>query len=79
MKLSKDDVIVTAFAESKSGPGWANSPIIVIVESRLDRVLRKEWIQPDEQTDDMFIFYGVSEAAHKGMTDAVKRKYKKKT
>src|SRR5438552_91090 len=51
MILADDDAIVTAYAESAAGPGWANSPIWVIVRRR-DGNLRMECLQPDEQTRD---------------------------
>ena len=63
--------IVTAYAEGAAGPGWANSPIWVIVRG-LDGSLRQECIQPSEQTRDMVTLYGVSQAAHAGMCAAVR-------
>jgi len=69
--FTKDDRIVTAYAESAAGPGWANQPIWVIVRGR-DGALREECIQPDEQTDWMYALYAVSAAAHGSMVKAVR-------
>ena len=75
MKLNKDEDIITAYAESSSGPGWAtNQPIWVIVKNRLTGIIRKDCIQPRDQTEEMQILCKISEAAHVAMTNAVKRK-----
>jgi hypothetical protein len=71
MKLQPRETIVTAYAESASGPGWANSPVWVIVRAE-DHTLRQECIQPDEQTSEMRILYSVSQAAHIAMTREVR-------
>ena len=70
MKLAKDDVIITAFAERASGPGWANAPIWVIVQNG-NGTMRRECIQPEERTAAMAWLYDTSESAHKSMTGAV--------
>ena len=70
--LTKNDFIITAFAESYSGPGWSNSVIIVIVKSKLDGKIREEFIQPDYQTDEMITLFDLSRAAHYAMTKAAK-------
>lgn len=66
-KLRKGDKIITAYAERASGPGWANSPLWLIV-CGADRELRQECIQPDEQTKEMHALYSASEAVHCSMT-----------
>ena len=71
-KLSEHDHILTAYAESASGPGWGNTPIWVLIRSRLDGALRLECIQPPDQSPEMQILYRVSQAAHEGMTWAVR-------
>ena len=73
MKLKKDDHVVTAFAENASGPGWTNQPIWVVVRNR-GGDLRMECIQPRDQTRDMILLYGPSQASHGAMTAAVRRK-----
>ena len=70
MNIAKDERIVTAYAERANGPGWANSPIWVIVRDRFGN-LREECLQPDEQTAEMAVLYRVSEAAHSAMVSAV--------
>lgn len=75
-KLAATDTIITAYAESASGPGWGNTPIWFVVRSRLDGKLRQECLQPNEQTDEMHILYGISQCAHAAMTNAVNKKLK---
>ena len=70
--ITKHDTIITAFAERASGPGWANSPIWVIVENRVSGRMRRECIQPQDQTPQMGWMYCISAAAHASMTDAVR-------
>ena len=64
--------IVTAWAESASGPGWANQPVWVLVRERCGK-LRIECLQPDEQSRDIHTLYRVSSAAHGAMVTAVQR------
>ena len=68
--ISKNDTIVTAYCCSASGPGWGNSPIWVIVRDREGK-MREECIQPKEQTRDMWVLYGVSQATHLAMKGSV--------
>jgi hypothetical protein len=70
LKLKKGEHVITAFAQSASGPGWANSPVVVIVRG-LDGAIRQEWIQPREQTREMVTLYPLSQAIHQAMTAAV--------
>jgi len=67
MTLRPGDSIVAAYAENASGPGWANSPVWVIVRDG-DHKLRQECIQPSKQTRDMMILYRLSEEATRAMT-----------
>lgn len=76
MNLTEHEHIITAFADSASGPGWANHPIWVIVRDKNTGVIRQECIQPDEQTDEMEILYKVSQVAHRAMTNAVESQSK---
>lgn len=77
MKLSDGETIVTAWAESASGPGWSNSPLWVLVRSA-DGRLRVDCIQPDKHTRDMATLYRVSQEAHLAMTRAVRTAAEKK-
>ena len=63
MNLKPGDSIVTAYAESAAGPGWANSPVWVIVRDG-DGKLRQECLQPDEQSRDMALLYRMSAEIH---------------
>lgn len=66
--------ILTAYAESCAGPGWANSPIWVIVRES-DGTIVQHCLQPMEQTEEMYTLYGISQATHAAMTRAVKDAY----
>jgi len=70
--IAEGETIITAFAESASGPGWANSPVWVIVRG-IDFRIRMECIQPDDQSSEMRTLYGVSQAAHLYMTGTARR------
>lgn len=63
--------IVAAWAESASGPGWANAPVWVLVRER-DGTLRLDCLQPSEQTHAMHLLYRVSACATAEMTAAVR-------
>ncbi len=67
MRLNEGDVVVTAWAESCAGPGWANSPVRVVV-ARANGNLDEVWIQPDEQTATMRTLFPVSEYATRALT-----------
>lgn len=68
--IEKEDKIVTAFAESASGPGWANQPVWIIVRDKLGN-LREECLQPEEQTETMQAIYKISQAVHQVMKHEV--------
>ena len=70
MIIGRDDTIVTAYAEPANGPGWANTPLWVIVRDAAGK-LRQECIQPGEQTEDMLTLYAFSALLHGRMTRAV--------
>ena len=70
VKLRDRESVVTAFAEPASGPGWANSPLWVIVRAA-DGSLRQECLQPGEQTAEMRSLYPICAAAHRAMTSTV--------
>lgn len=70
MKFDKTDIIVTAYARPASGPGWANDPIYVVVQSQTGQ-LRMECIQPKDQTREMLDLYPWSGMAHRLMIKAV--------
>jgi hypothetical protein len=67
------ETVLTAFAESASGPGWANSPIWVVVRKNGTSEYMVRCIQPGEQTEEMITLYTISQAAHLAMKKAVRR------
>jgi hypothetical protein len=71
--ISKTDTIVCAYAERAAGPGWANSPLWVIVRNE-DGKLRQEVLQPDEQSREVVALYSISEAVHHAMLYALRER-----
>lgn len=65
----KECHVVTAYAERAAGPGWANSPIWVIVRDG-DKRLHQICIQPEERTAHLHYLYDVSAASHAAMKAA---------
>lgn len=63
MKLQACDHIVAVVAEPANGPGWANTPLWVIVQDGNGH-LRRECLQPDEQSDGMRVLYATAAAVH---------------
>lgn len=72
LRLSKHDRIVTAYAQHAAGPGWANSPLWVIVRDG-DGKLREECIQPEERTPALHWLYDVAAASHRSLMDAMQQ------
>ncbi len=61
-------IVVTAWAESAAGPGWANSPVYVVLRATDGTgTLTTECIQPPEQTLEMHTLYAVSAAVSGAM------------
>lgn len=71
MRLGEGDSIVTAWAESPSGPGWSNRLVWALVRNRTHG-LRLESIQPDDQTADMLLLFDVALSATGALTSAVR-------
>jgi hypothetical protein len=67
MKLNDGDVIVTAWSENCSGPGWSNQLIWVLVREPGGR-LREESIQPGERTEAMATLHNICAAATEELT-----------
>jgi hypothetical protein len=72
VRLSKGDVVVTAWAESCGGPGWANTPVWVLVQRR-DSSFAIECLQPREQTDVMLLLHSTSAHIARLMTAETRR------
>ena len=62
-KLNQGDTIITAYAQSAAGPGWSNTPLYVIVRDQ-NHNLREICLQPEEQTREMALLYGISQNIH---------------
>ena len=68
--IAKTDHIVAVVAEPASGPGWSNTPLWVIVQDENGK-LRRECLQPEEQSDEIRLLYGVAAQVHRVMCAAV--------
>jgi hypothetical protein len=68
--LGEHDHVVTAFAQRASGPGWSNTPLWVIIQDG-DGKLRRECLQPDEQSHTMMLLYNLSNSLNSQLTAEV--------
>ena len=71
-RLSKHDCVVTAFAQVANGPGWSNTPLWVIVQDGNGK-LRRECLQPEEQTEVIHLLYALSNTMNAQLTNEVER------
>lgn len=67
MKLDETDHIIAVVAEPASEHGWANTPLWVIVQDSNGK-LRRECLQPDEQSDGIRVLYATAAAMHSALT-----------
>lgn len=74
-RLQKFDVIMGAWAEAPSGPGWKNQLIWVVIYNSATGQHRVEALQPDKQTMEMLSLFKVCLAASKELIRAVKNRY----
>ena len=51
-KLKKFEIVVAAWPENASGPGWSNTLMWVLIQDA-NGGLRRETLQPNEQSDEM--------------------------
>ena len=72
--LKPGDRIVTAWAETCAGPGWANWIVWVLVQPAAGGY-RMECIQPDDQSPEVQDLFDFSALASKRMLRAVARNY----
>lgn len=78
MKFNEHVHIIAVVAEPASGPGWANTPLWVIVQDGNGQ-LRRECLQPDEQSDGIRVLYATAAAVHGALVrevEALTRKHK---
>lgn len=68
--IAKGDRVLCAYAQRAAGPGWANSPLWVVIR-KADGSLSEECIQPEERTAAMHWLYDVLESAHVSMVTAI--------
>lgn len=65
--IEPHEVIVGAWAEACSGPGWSNRLLWVCLRNTHDGSYRIAGFQPEEQTRDMANAFGICEAASRFM------------
>lgn len=70
IRLARGEYILTAYCQPAAGPGWANTPLWVIIGSG-GKPTRTECIQPEDQTPAMYHLYGVCATAHAALMGAV--------
>jgi hypothetical protein len=76
-KMAKGDVIVTAYADRCTGPGWFNTPVIAIIRGESGK-LREEYIQPDQFDQRMWDMHAISYETHAAMRQMAERILKPK-
>jgi hypothetical protein len=69
-ELDERDRIVAVVAEPASGPGWANTPLWIIMQDESGK-LRRECLQPDEQSDGIRVLYATAAAVHGSLVKEV--------
>ena len=67
----RQPLIIAAWAEAPSGPGWSNSLVWVILQDPYTSALCQVAIQSTELTPEMWTLFSVSEAAADAMRTAV--------
>lgn len=66
------EYVVTAFAERVSGPGWANTPITVVIACPNElQKFRLAFLQPDEQSYDLKVVFPYSMQVQRDMLAAI--------
>lgn len=76
--LAYGEWIVAAVPQRLSGPGWGNSPIVVYIASN-DGKLRECYLQPEEQTAEQHLVFGICAEAHRLMLSTIPVKKAKRT
>lgn len=69
-KLGKNETLVIAWADKCAGPGWSNTPIWYIVRTNIGQ-LEQRCLQPDEQSKDIRILFGVNYESSASMAEIV--------
>jgi len=69
----KHDCVIAAWCEHAAGPGWANSPVFVVVKDRRDGTHRIECLQPEEQTFVMSVIFGICAQSHNILVSEVEK------
>ncbi len=62
-----DRKILTAFANPCAGPGWSNSPIIVVTYGWGMTDVKTEFIQPDKQSDAMHVLFPIAAEVNRAL------------
>ena len=67
IKLTENEMVVCAYAEKASGPGWSNCPVFVVIENKCTCGIRTECIQMDQQSEEMLTIYDIAAEVHETM------------
>ena len=57
-------IIIDAWADPASGPGWANTPVCYIEYDGVKNEYQRYWIQPEAQTEKMRTLFKISAEVH---------------
>lgn len=73
MTLSEHEIIVGAWAEAPSGPGWSNRLIWVCIYDGTTGRHRVDALQPREQSEEILSAFEMHRASSDALIGAVKR------
>ncbi len=59
IELAPDEQVVAVVPRYASGPGWSNAIVEVHIVGQSGGRYRCEYLQPDEQSDQMHLLFGV--------------------
>lgn len=78
MKIKAHDHIIAVVAQPASGPGWANTPLWIILQDGNNH-LRRVCLQPEEQSDGLRMLYATAAAVHVALVREVEALTRKPT
>lgn len=76
--LTEHEDIIAAVPKYCSGPGWGNTPIYVHIIDYSTNKYRYECFQPEEQSPEMQLLFGICAISYSQMRDAVMARTKVK-
>lgn len=70
-KLKKNEIIITAFSDTHTAPGYYNHTVRFLVMNIETGTLRLEWLQPDEFNSKLVTLHKISRSVNEQMVAAV--------